>query len=200
MAVEQVQIKLITTGARSTLDFRDEAAMDANDEFSVPSQKSVKDYVDASVAGVHTGSVSGDIITTGESPSTILSPGDGLAPASYFGNQSGGSVNPTRFMFASTNVVESGLLSGYSFYQLLDDTNPLACTIGVLDPGEVVIISQADSGTAGHTVTLEPGATFDGTNNTATFNALDETLVLLAISSIRFVILGNYGSVALSLV
>lgn len=65
--------------------------------------------------------------------------------------------------------------------------------------GRILVITQIDGGTDGHTVTLTPtGATFDGTNNTATFNAQFEALVLLAISPKRFLILKNYGSVALS--
>ena len=74
-------------------------------------------------------------------------------------------------------------------------------TIPHIEPGRILIITQIDSGTDGHTVTLTPtGATYDGTNNTATLNAQYEALVLLAISAKRFLILKNYGSVALSAV
>lgn len=74
-------------------------------------------------------------------------------------------------------------------------------TIANIEPGRILVITQIDSGTDGHTVTLTPtGATFDGTNNTATFNAQYEALVLLAISAKRFLILKNYGSVGLSAV
>ena len=50
----------------------------------------------------------------------------------------------------------------------------LAMTIaGGFDVGRILVITQIDAGTEGHTVTLTPtGATFDGTNNTATFNAV----------------------------
>ena len=69
------------------------------------------------------------------------------------------------------------------------------------DVGRILVITQVDAGTDGHTVTLTPtGATFDKTNNTATFNAQYEALVLLCISPKRFLILKNYGSVALSAV
>lgn len=72
---------------------------------------------------------------------------------------------------------------------------------GGFDVGRIYVITQVDSGTDGHTVTLTPtGSTFDGTNNTATFNAQYEALVLLAIASNRLLILKNYGSVALSAV
>jgi hypothetical protein len=69
------------------------------------------------------------------------------------------------------------------------------------DVGRILVITQIDAGTDGHTVTLTPtGATFDGTNNTATLNAQYEALVLVCISDKRFLILKNYGSVALSAV
>lgn len=42
--------------------------------------------------------------------------------------------------------------------------------------------------------------TFDGTNNTATFNAADESLVLFGTSSTRWIIIANVGAVALSAV
>lgn len=62
----------------------------------------------------------------------------------------------------------------------------------------VVICDNSATGTAAHTVTLPAGVTFDGTNDIATFNALGETLVMIAISATRWLILLNIGSVALS--
>ena len=47
-------------------------------------------------------------------------------------------------------------------------------------------------------VTTEPGVTFDGTNNTATFNAIGEALILVKLSGVRWQILENVGSVVLS--
>ncbi len=73
----------------------------------------------------------------------------------------------------------------------------VALTITKPSTGRILVITQIDSGTDGHTVTLTQG-TSDGTNNTATLNAQYEALVLLGISDKRFLILKNYGSVALS--
>lgn len=71
---------------------------------------------------------------------------------------------------------------------------------GSFNVGRVVVITQVDAGTDGHTVTLGPSdGTFDGTNNTATFNEQYDILVLLCISPKRFLILKNIG-VALSAV
>ena len=72
-----------------------------------------------------------------------------------------------------------------------------AMTIANIEPGRMLVITAIATGTTAHTVTLTTG-TFDGTNNTATFNAQFEALVLMAISQTRFLILKNYGSVGLS--
>jgi hypothetical protein len=74
-------------------------------------------------------------------------------------------------------------------------TDAQAYTIAQPRTGRILVIKQSGAGTI--TVTLTQG-TYDGTNNTATFNAANETLVLLGISDKRFLILDNIGSVALS--
>lgn len=74
-------------------------------------------------------------------------------------------------------------------------------TMTLADPpgaGLLLIITQSDSGIAGHTVTAATGAAFDGTNEIATFNAQHETLVLLSVSDTRWVIIANIGGVGLS--
>lgn len=63
---------------------------------------------------------------------------------------------------------------------------------------ELYIINTSASGTAAHTVTLPSGVTWDGTNNTATLNAPDEALHVIAVSATRWYILENIGAVALS--
>jgi hypothetical protein len=84
-----------------------------------------------------------------------------------------------------------------TFVQLNKDDGILAMTMTPTE-GLLLIISQKDAGTSGHTVTT--AGTYDGTNNTATFDAAAETLVLFGISGTRWVILGNFGSVGLSAV
>lgn len=63
---------------------------------------------------------------------------------------------------------------------------------------DLLIVDHSASGTAAHTVTLPAGVTFDGTNNTATFNAPDEALHLIALSATRWYIVANVGAVGLS--
>jgi hypothetical protein len=64
----------------------------------------------------------------------------------------------------------------------------------------LLVISQTDTGTAGHTVTTPSGVTFNGTDNTATLNAKGETLAVFFVTATDGVILQNIGSVALSTV
>ena len=63
---------------------------------------------------------------------------------------------------------------------------------------ELFIVDSSATGTAAHTVTAAAGVTFDGTNNTATLNALGEALHIIAISATRWLIVTNLGSVSLS--
>jgi hypothetical protein len=65
---------------------------------------------------------------------------------------------------------------------------------------ELVIVNTSASGTAAHTVTLPAGVTWNGTNNTATFDAPNEALYVRAISTTRWLIIANLGSVGLSTV
>lgn len=75
----------------------------------------------------------------------------------------------------------------------------IAATLDAPTAGdELFIIDNSASGTAGHTVKLASGVTFDGTNNTATLNAPNEALHIVAISATRFYIVQNNGSVGLS--
>lgn len=76
-----------------------------------------------------------------------------------------------------------------------------AILIDVPAPGRagkfLVIRDNSASGTAAHVAT-STGGTFDGTNNTATFNAPGEQLLLYSISSTVWIILLNSGAVAMS--
>jgi hypothetical protein len=76
-------------------------------------------------------------------------------------------------------------------------TVAIAATLDAPTAGdELFIIDSSASGTAAHTVTAPSGVTFDGTNRRATLNAPGEALHLVAISSTRWFIMENIGSVA----
>ncbi len=66
---------------------------------------------------------------------------------------------------------------------------------------ELFIVNTSASGTVAHTVTLPAGVTFNATgNNTATLDAPEEGLHLIALSTTRWWIVANVGSVGLSTV
>jgi hypothetical protein len=93
----------------------------------------------------------------------------------------------------ATNTNNSG------FIGLNHATTPIL--ISVPAPGAagkmLIIQDTSASGTAAHVVTAT-GSTFDGTNNTATFNAPGEQLILFSVSATAWVVVLNSGSVGLS--
>jgi hypothetical protein len=101
-------------------------------------------------------------------------------------------------IYAATELTASGAIASTANYvELNNDSVAIAATIAAPTAGRFLVITQTDTGTAGHTVTLTAG-TYDGTNNIATFNAAGKTLVLFGVSATRFVIVENIGLVTLS--
>jgi hypothetical protein len=94
-------------------------------------------------------------------------------------------------------VTATAITDFAEFVNLNKSDGALATTLAAPTAGRFLVIAQTDAGTSGHTVTLAAG-TFDGTNEIATFNAANETLVLYGISATRFIIVENIGAVALS--
>lgn len=87
----------------------------------------------------------------------------------------------------------------HGLVQLNHATVVIAATLAAPAAGyDLVIVDNSASGTAAHTVTLPAGVTWDGTNNTATFDAPGEALHVVALSATRWLILQNIGAVALS--
>ena len=67
------------------------------------------------------------------------------------------------------------------------------------DSGQLLILRNTSaSGVIEHVMTSVSGTTFDGTNDTATFDAPGEQLILMSISTTQWIILLNSGSVAMS--
>lgn len=114
------------------------------------------------------------------------------------GSFSGTITGVTSEVFTPTEKTASATMPATSFLQLNHATVPIAITALTPTVGQFLVITQNGTGTAGHTVTT--AGTFDGTNNTATFNAQHETLVLFGLSSTRWAIIQNIGSVGLSAV
>lgn len=91
-----------------------------------------------------------------------------------------GAINPSKTSFVKLN-----------------NTTKIEMTIAKPVPGHLLIITQLDTGTAGHTVTLTSGVYNAASNTVATFNAKGETLVLLGLDSSTYIIIANVGSVGL---
>lgn len=124
--------------------------------------------------------------------------GVNAAPGGLTGDLAGNIVGQHRH--ATQELTASGAITLDSGIVLLNHaTVAVAATLDAPALGdELFIIDNSASGTAGHTVKLPSGVTFDGTNNTATLNAPGEALHIVAISATRWFIMENIGSVGLS--
>ena len=84
------------------------------------------------------------------------------------------------------------------------NTTAGAMAMTLANPGAagvmLVITLAVRGGSNNAVVTTATAAGFDGTNNTATFDAAAETLVLISITATRWAIVENIGSVGLSAV
>lgn len=104
----------------------------------------------------------------------------------------------TGQIYTPTAITASGAISASANFVTLSSTTPkIEATIAAPVPGQFLVITQIDAGTAGHTVTLTAG-TFDGSANVATFNAVGDTLVLFGVSATRYVVVENIGTVGLA--
>ena len=127
-------------------------------------------YVDGAVAGTLTASKA---IVVGSSKEIDELPRVGVTAASTAANISNAAITT------------------------LGSTAAKAYTLDAPEAGVMKTITMTGGTTEAQTVTLASG-TFDGTNNTATFNAAAETLKLEGLSTAAFAVVSNVGSVALS--
>jgi hypothetical protein len=87
----------------------------------------------------------------------------------------------------------------FGMVTLAHGTVVIAATLAAPTAGDdLVIVNTSASGTVSHTVTAAAGVTFDGTNNTATLDAAEEALHIVAVSATRWKIMENIGTVGLS--
>ena len=96
-------------------------------------------------------------------------------------------------------TVTGAVTPGIRHIELNHATVIIEATIASADlhQGILIVEDTSATGTAAHTLTLA-GGTFDGTNNTATLNALAELLVVFIDGDGNGTIIQNTGSVALS--
>lgn len=110
----------------------------------------------------------------------------------------GGNASFPYQHFTATGTPKSGVATGLITFA--HDTTPILLTIPApKDSGQLLILRDNSSGgTASHVMTAASGTTFDGTNNTATFNAPGEQLILMSVSITEWIIILNSGSVSLT--
>jgi len=96
---------------------------------------------------------------------------------------------------AATTYTASGAIDPNIAMAQLSLAGGLTMTIAAPVANQFMVITQVGAGT--HTVTIASGD-FDGTNEIATFNAAEETLILFGLSATRYAIIVNVGSVSLS--
>jgi hypothetical protein len=82
-----------------------------------------------------------------------------------------------------------------AFLAFNDHDNATTVTLTSLPVGAFVVATQTCNGTVGHKLCLPTGMTFNGTSVNATFNAENETLIFIGVSSDRAAIIENIGSV-----
>ncbi len=99
-----------------------------------------------------------------------------------------------------TAYASSGALNVGGFANM--DSSGGALIMTLANPGATGILQILTLGTAGNnaTITTATAGGFNGIDNTAVFNAAAETLILISISTTRWVIIQNVGGVALSTV
>lgn len=103
----------------------------------------------------------------------------------------------TGFPLSQELTASGAIASSVKDIRLNHATVAIAATF-TPKPGLVTITDNSASGTAGHSVTLGGGATFNGTNTIATLNAPAESLVVFFDDDLKGVVVVNTGSVALS--
>ena len=129
-------------------------------------------------------------------------------------NGTAGVVQNTDVLISDTNVISGcagitptpqeltasgAVVAGTQCVELNHASVIVAATIAdaANHTGLFIVKDTSATGTAAHTLTLTSG-TFDGTNNTATLNALNEALVVYFDSAGNGTIVENVGSVVLS--
>lgn len=92
-----------------------------------------------------------------------------------------------------TATVASGLIT------LLNDSTPILLTIPApRDSGQLLVINNLSTNTTAHVIKTEAGVTFNGTNNTATFDAANDQLIMISKSTTEWLVILNTGSIGFS--
>jgi len=94
-------------------------------------------------------------------------------------------------------VTASGAITGSVVG--LRSTAVIEATLAAPVAGQyITIVNTSTAGTAAHTVTVPAGITWDGTNDVATLDAPGEAIHCVALSTARWFVITNIGTVAFS--
>lgn len=106
-------------------------------------------------------------------------------------------VKGLNFGVSQTISATTGTVKANASYVELDGSdNAVAATLAAPRKGQWLVVTCTDA--SNNCVLTLTAGDFDGTNEIATFDAAEETLVLFGVSATRFVIVQNIGSVTLS--
>jgi hypothetical protein len=155
--------------------------------------------VDAKIQNIAAdgGSFTGDV--TGDLTGNVTGDVTGDTTGTHIGavTNTSGLVQTKQLELVPVEYTGDGIVDpNNSFFFLNGATTGVDRTIAAPEVGAIVVCS-CNNATNNCTLKLLSG-TFDGTNNTATFNAAEETLVFFGLSTTRAVILENIGGVVLS--
>lgn len=109
----------------------------------------------------------------------------------------GGNLSLPVQAFTATGTPTATVATGV--ITLANDSTPILLTIPApRDSGQLLIIHNLSTNTTAHVVTCASGVTFNGTNAIATFDGAGDQLLLISLSTTRWLVLLNTGSIGFS--
>lgn len=106
-------------------------------------------------------------------------------------------IKGLNFGVSQTISATTGAVKQNASYVELDGSdNAVAATLAAPRKGQWLVVTCTDA--SNNCVLTLTAGDYGGSNNVATFDAAEETLVLFGVSATRFVVVQNIGSVTLS--
>jgi len=111
---------------------------------------------------------------------------------------------PTGYSPIGTRTTSLGATGtgDLSKFEIINLSSTAATAVNLINPviGRVYYITQSGTGTENHVCTLTGCTIDDAGNNTLTLNAQGESIIMMCRTAIRYQLISNIGSVALSTV
>lgn len=141
-------------------------------------------------------------LTVGQAPTLNITAGSmqfgGVAIAATAAELNKSADNSANTITLST--ASTGTAVDSATYQkiILNSTVDVTHTLALPTKGDRLDIFKLGSSTKVHSIACTSLATFDGTNDVLTFNAIGEAITIVAASTARWVIMQNTGTVGAS--